>query len=172
MTPAPLAARRLPLLGCVLAAVVALALSACGGNGAATAESGAAAPEGATPARPKQQPKAPPAVAARPCPTKVGTFVESLDRLRRRLAVGLSYAQYVAQTKGLRASYDEIPVGHLAIGCLTRTGSPAEKAFNHYVDAANAWGECLADASCATAAIEPVLQRKWRVASGFLSEAQ
>jgi hypothetical protein len=172
MTPAPLSARRLPPLGCALAVLAALALSACGGDGAATAESGAAAPEGATPARPKQQPKATPARAARPCPAKVGTFVESLDRLRRRLAVGLSYEQYAAQMKGLRASYDQIPVGHLAIDCLTRTGSPAEKAFNHYIDAANAWGECLADASCTTAAIEPVLQRKWRVASGFLSEAR
>jgi hypothetical protein len=55
---------------------------------------------------------------------------------------------------------------------LSSTGTPGEKALNKYIDATNAWGECLADASCTTATIEPVLQHKWRRASGFLSEAQ
>ncbi len=164
MTPAPLAARRLPLLGCLLAVAAALALPACGSDGAATADN-------TTPTRPQHQAKALTA-PGRPCPAKVDAFVDSLDRLRRQLAVGLSYEQYAARVKDLQAAYDSIPVDHLSIACLTTAGSPSEKAFNKYIDAANTWGECLADASCTIATIEPVLQRKWRIASGLLSEAQ
>ena len=43
--------------------------------------------------------------------------------------------------------------------------------MNKYIDAANAWGECLAEAGCTTASIEGALQHKWRVASHSLSEA-
>jgi hypothetical protein len=160
MTSAPPYVRRLLPLGCLLAA--ALTLSACGGDGAATAESTAVS-------RPV---KVKPAVAAKPCPTTVGAFVRSLDRLRGQLAVGLSYEQYAARIRGLEASYGAIPVSHLAIDCLTTVGAPAEQALNKYIDAANAWGECLADASCSTASIEPVLQRRWRIASGDLSKAR
>jgi hypothetical protein len=165
MTPAPPAARRLLPLGCVLAAAAALALSACGSGGAATAESTAASQRTAS------QPAAH-AAAAKPCPASVDTLVRSLDHLRSRLAVGLSYEQYAARMGALRTSYDNVPVAHLTIGCLASTGTSAEKALNKYIDAANAWGECLADASCTTASVEPVLQRKWRLASGFLSQAR
>jgi hypothetical protein len=152
------------MLGCMLALVAALVLSACGGDGAARAEDTV----GAQPA-----PRAKISSAAgRPCPAKLSAFVGALHRLRRQLAVGLSYEQYAARIKALRASYERIPVDHLAIDCLTATGTPTERGFNKYIDAANAWGECLADAACTTAAIEPVLQRKWRVASRLLSANQ
>lgn len=164
MTPTPLAARRLPLLGCALAAVAALALSACGSDGAATAES-------APTTQAKQQPM-PGTRSGQPCPAKVASFTTSLGHLRRQLEVGLSYEQYAAKVKSLRTAYGQIPIDHLTIGCLTNTGTPAEQAFDKYVDAANAWGECLADAACTTATIEPVLQRKWRLASRFLSRAR
>ena len=94
-----------------------------------------------------------------------------METLRHQLAVGLSYEQYAARVKALRRDYDEIPTERLGLGCVTATGTPAEAALNKYADAANAWGECLADATCATATIEPVLQRKWRVASRLLGEA-
>lgn len=163
MIPAPPAGRRLLPLGCLLAATAALALSACGGGGAATAESTAARQRTAS------QPAAP---AAKPCPASLDALVRSLDHLRSRLAVGLSYEQYAARMGALRTSYDNVPVAHLTIDCLASTGTPAEKAFNKYIDAANTWGECLADASCTTASVEPVLQRKWRLASDFLSQAR
>lgn len=147
----------------MLAAAAALALSACGSDGAATADS-------APSTQAKRQ--APAKVAAKPCPSQVSAFLKSLDALRRQLAVGLSYQQYAAKVKGLGVHYDGIPVGRLTIGCLAAAATPGEKALNRYIDAANAWGECLADASCATAAIEPVLQRKWRGASHFLSAAR
>jgi hypothetical protein len=161
MTPAPY---RLTLLGCVLAAAAALALSACGGGGAATAESTAAS-------QPKRQ-AAVRAPVAKPCPATLDAFVRSLDHLRSQLAAGLSYEQYAARMRTLKTSYGEIPVRRLTIDCLAATGTPGEKALNKYIDAANAWGECLADASCTTASVEPLLQRKWRLASSLLSQAQ
>ncbi|HET9766298.1 MAG TPA: hypothetical protein VFS60_05600 [Thermoanaerobaculia bacterium] len=171
MRPAPFAARRMPPLGASLAVVAALLLSACGGgDGAATAEGTTAATPEATVETSAITGDS--AGSAQPCPAKLYAFADLLERLRRRLAVGLSYEQYGSRVKALRASYGEIPVAHLGLGCLHTTATPAERAFNHYIDAANDWGECLADAGCSAATIEPVLQRKWRVASRFLSEAR
>jgi hypothetical protein len=174
MTPSAPAARRLLPFGCGLLAAAALALPGCG-------EGGAAAPEGATARqqagvekqaeanKPPAQPDAAQPAAATGCPRQLDAFVRELRVLRRQLAVGLSYDQYRAAVKGLRASYDQIPVERLTLDCLAGSGTAAERALNKHVDAANAWGECLADASCTTATIEPVLQRKWRMALRFLS---
>jgi hypothetical protein len=106
------------------------------------------------------------------CPRQVTRFVEALDETLSQLAVGLSYDQYAAKVGDLRVAYREIPVERLTIDCLSRRGTPGERALNKYIDALNAWGECLADAACSTASIEPVLQREWRIASHFLTEAQ
>lgn len=105
------------------------------------------------------------------CPPQLDAFVRELRALRRELAVGLSYEQYAAAVADLRAGYGAIPVERLTLDCLSDAGTPAEEALNRYIDGANAWGECLADAACTTATIEPVLQRKWRVASRHLSDA-
>ncbi len=164
MTPAPPAARRLPLLGCALA-VVALTLPACGGG--ATDESG---PGAATAVERGRQPRA--GSGAEACPPEVDALLEALRALHKQLAIGLSYEQYAAKLEGPRERYDEIRVGRLAIDCLASTGTPGEQALNEYIDAANAWGECLADAACTTAAIEPALQRRWRLASRALSETR
>jgi hypothetical protein len=144
-----------------------LILSACGDGGDAGAGDAAAANTTAaatTQTSMNQRTDA--------CPAKVDSLLAALERLRRQLAVGLSYDQYADAVRSLRAEYAAIPVDHLAIGCLRSTGTPAERALNRYIDGANAWGECLADAACTTATIEPVLQRQWRVASHFLSEAE
>lgn len=164
MPPSPPPSSRLSLLGCVLVGAAALLLPGCGGGSAATAES-------AGPSQVKQQAKVE-APTGRPCPAQLGTFVKTLDALRHQLAVGLSYEQYAARVKALRRGYDDLPIDRLTLACLKTTGTPAEAAFDKYVDAANAWGECLADAACTTATIEPVLQRKWRLASGLLSKVQ
>jgi hypothetical protein len=165
MTPAPSATRRLSTLGCVLLGGAALLLPGCGDGGGATAESTATSPP------PGQKAKAA-ATTGRTCPAQIDSFRRSLDALRRQLAIGLSYEQYATKVKAVRRSYDQLPIDRLTIRCLTATGTRAEQAFNKYIDAANAWGECLADASCTTATIEPVLQRKWRLASNSLEEAQ
>ncbi|HET6998120.1 MAG TPA: hypothetical protein VFI03_05965 [Solirubrobacterales bacterium] len=166
MAPAQPPARRPALLGCGLLAMLVLTLPGCGGEGTAAPQSAAA-----------QQPKAKKETTSNPagvgggCPRQVDAFVDSLDSLRRQLAVGLSYEQYSAAVDDLHVSYDEIPIDRLAIDCLAATGTPSEQALNKHIDAVNAWGECLADTSCTTASIEPILQRKWRIASHLLSEA-
>ena len=157
----PPAALRPPPVACLLVAALLLVASGCG-------EESTGAAEGPAGGRSAPAPDAP---AATGCPRQLDTFVASLEKLRRQLAVGLSYDQYAARVKRLRASYEEIPTQRLTFDCLA-TGTPGEKALNKHIDAANSWGECLADASCTTPTIEPVLQRKWRVASRYLSEAR
>lgn len=106
------------------------------------------------------------------CQSQLGSFVGSMDGLRRRLAVGVTYDQYVAEVRGIRSTYGEIPTERLQIDCLTLVATPSEKAFNRYIEGANEWGECVSELGCGTETIEPVLQRRWRIASHFLSEAQ
>lgn len=106
------------------------------------------------------------------CQSQLGSFVGSMDGLRRRLAVGVTYDQYVAEVRGIRSTYGKIPIDHLRIDCLTAVATPGEKAFNRYIEAANDWGECVSELGCGSAEVEPVLQRRWRIASHFLSEAQ
>ena len=106
------------------------------------------------------------------CQSQLGGFVGSMDGLRRRLAVGVTYDQYVAEVRGIRSTYGEIPTDKLRIDCLTAVATPGEKAFNRYIEAANDWGECVSELGCGSIEIEPVLQRRWRIASHFLSEAQ
>ena len=106
------------------------------------------------------------------CQSQLGSFVGSMDGLRRRLAVGVTYDQYVAEVRGIRSTYGEIPIDRLQIDCLTAVATPGEKAFNRYIEAANDWGECVSELGCGSTEIEPVLQRRWRIASHFLSEAK
>lgn len=152
---------RLCLLGCGLLAVSALV--ACGESGTGTASGGD------TTAQSRASAVSPTAVKV--CQGQVGGFVGSMDSLRRRLAVGLAYEQYVDEVEGVRAAYRRIPTGELAVECLTEVGAPAEKGFNRYIDAANEWADCIGEAGCESATVEPVLQRQWRIASRFLSES-
>jgi hypothetical protein len=106
------------------------------------------------------------------CQSQLGSFVGSMDGLRRRLAVGVTYDQYVAEVRGIRSTYGKIPIERLQIDCLSAVATPGEKAFNRYIEAANDWGECVSEAGCGSEEIEPALQRHWRIASHFLTEAK
>lgn len=106
------------------------------------------------------------------CQSQLGGFVGSMDGLRRRLAVGVTYDQYVAEVRGIRSTYGKIPTERVQIDCLTTVATPGEKAFNRYIEAANDWGECVSELGCGSAEVEPVLQRRWRIASHFLTEAK
>jgi hypothetical protein len=168
------AAARSQLAGCAL--LVAFLLGGCGGGSdrADTGTATVASDPGTTVAKasqPHQGKKRESASAADPCQGDLGSFVASMDSLRRRLAVGLTYDQYVAEVRGIRSTYRKIPIERVEIGCLDAVGTPAEKAFNRYIEAANDWGECVSEAGCSSETVEPVLQRHWRVASHFLSEA-
>jgi len=87
------------------------------------------------------------------CQSQLGSFVGSMDGLRRRLAVGVTYDQYVAEVRGIRSTYGEIPTEKLQVDCLTAVADPGEKAFNRYIEAANDWGECVSELGCGTTEI-------------------
>lgn len=162
-------AARVQTAGCV--ALLALLLCGCGGGASDGAETTVAAAGDAvttTPQGPVPKHEKP---AAGPCQIQLGSFVASMDSLRRRLAVGVTYDQYVAEVRGIRSTYKKIPIERMEIDCLAAVGTQAEKAFNRYIEAANSWGECVSEAGCSSETVEPVLQRGWRIASHFLSEA-
>lgn len=106
------------------------------------------------------------------CQSQLGGFVGSMDSLRRRLAVGVTYDQYVNEVHAIRSTYDRIPTGEVEINCLGAVGTPAERAFNRYIAAANDWGECVSELGCESGTVEPVLQRRWRIAAHLLAEAR
>lgn len=164
-------AARFQTAGCV--ALVALLLAGCGGSGSEGTETTAGTVTAdavtTTPQQPISKHEKP---AAGPCQIRLGSFVASMDSLRRRLAVGLTYDQYVAEVRGIRSTYEKIPIDGVEIDCLGAVGTPAEKAFNRYIEAANDWGECVSEAGCSSETVEPVLQRGWRIASHFLSKAK
>jgi len=172
-----LATTRVRLAGCAIFA--ALLLGGCGDGGEETGGMTIASGEPRTAGEQSRweqvdenRTKRRPVPAGDLCQSQLGSFVGSMDGLRRRLAVGVTYDQYVAEVRGIRSTYGEIPTRRLQIDCLTLVATPAEKAFNRYIEGANDWGECVSELGCGTTAIEPVLQRRWRIASHFLSEAE
>ncbi len=143
---------------------LALMLSACGEDGT----SAAGEPVSSASTKPAPVPKA---KTTRTCHQLRG-FIGSMAALRDKLARGLSYDDYLAEVRSVRALYREIEAKKLTIGCLVASGGPAERAFNLYIDAANNWGDCLATTTCSTRSIEPKLQRKWALAAHQLAVAQ
>lgn len=160
------------------AAFGALLLAGCGGGNESTttdltiqSRPDVKPTERAVPAAKDKDGRRRPALGSA-CQTQLGSFVGSMDGLRRRLAVGVTYDQYVAEVRGIRSTYGQIPIENLQIDCLTLVATPGEKAFNRYIEGANEWGECVSQLGCATETVEPVLQRRWRIASHFLTEAR
>jgi len=152
-----------------------LILSACGEEQSATAEH--AVPPAGVPARGATAP----AEAAgatevpttrRSCRAQLRGFLGSLVALRDDLVVGLDYRSYLDEVREARFAYEGIRMNGLRLECLIAAGTTAERAFNLYIDAANAWGDCLTTASCETSSVEPELQRKWARASDLISRAQ
>jgi hypothetical protein len=170
------AAARVQLVGCAL--IAALLLPGCGSDGSATtgaatvtSKTGAADAKTTTAAKPSPGKKRG-ARAGSLCQSQLGSFVGSMDGLRRRLAVGVTFEQYVNEVHAIHSTYKDVPVDAVEIDCLNAVGAPAEKAFNRYIEAANDWGECVSELGCGSATVEPTLQRRWRIASHLLSEAE
>lgn len=164
--PSPAATR---CLLAVCASIAALVLSACGASSPATPGQ-ESAESTATAGMAKQHPVDRRRTVS--CQAQLGDFLDSLARLRTRLASGLSYQQYAAAVKRIGTTYEALPIDALSPDCLIAAGTPGEKAFNRYIEAANNWGQCLADAGCNAEVVEPELQREWQVGSHRLSEAQ
>jgi len=145
-------------------------------GGCGDEQSTAATPGRAKPAATRSQ--APPSAAdgtprrsgteARSCRRPLGDFLDALESLQNSVAVGVSYETYLAALDGVRGTYAAIDADALPLVCLAGVATPAETALNAYVEAANEWGECLAGASCDSAAIEPRLQRSWRRAGSLI----
>jgi hypothetical protein len=152
--------------GCLVVVALALGLdlSACGGGSpAATAKA---------PAVERAKASSEPPGGGGRCANQVGDFLDSMDALRTNLVAGVSYEQYVDEVQSIRATYHGIPVDRVALGCLKAAGTPGENGLNKYIEASNAWSDCIEVPGCESASIEPALQSKWRQASKLLSEAQ
>lgn len=165
-------AARIKFAGCAL--IAALLLPGCGSGGAETtgaatvaSKAGADSAKATKSSAGKPRPR-----AGSLCQSQLGSFVGSMDGLRRRLAVGVTYDQYVNEVHAIRSTYEDVPVDAVEIDCLNAVGTPAEKAFNRYIEAANDWGECVSELGCGSATVEPILQRRWRIASHLLAEAE
>jgi len=144
---------------------LALMLSACGEDGTTAVDEPASTARTTPAASPRP-------VATRSSCGRLHPFLGSMAKLRDDLARGLSYDDYLREVQRVRAAYARLDVEKLTAGCLLASGGPAERAFNLYIDATNAWGDCLATVSCDTHSVEPRLQRKWARAAHHLSAAQ
>ena len=156
----------------VTAAALALALGACGGDSQqATAEvkTETAIRAGAQAVAGKGERKGP---GAETCAGQVGDFIAAMATLRTDLVAGLSYEDYVAEVQAIRGAYHRVPVGKLGLECLQAAGTPAEDGLNKYIEASNAWTECVETPGCESASVESALQSRWRQASKRLNAAQ
>jgi len=150
-------------------ALTALGLSACGGGSGATAEVKAGASGSTTQPTGTGRKIAPPDPT---CADQLGGFVAAMAKLRTDLVAGLSYEDYVAEVESIRGAYHRVPVDALDLECLRAAGTPGEQGLNKYIEASNAWTECVETPGCESASVEPALQSRWREASKLLSEAQ
>jgi hypothetical protein len=150
--------------------VTVLALAACGGGGSST--------EAATTTVKAEESK--PVATKSPkgdrktdrCQARLGNFLDRMDDLRQSLLAGLSYDEYVVRVRAIRAAYEAVPVDKLGLACVSGPAAAAEDAFNQFLRAANAWGECAATAGCAASEVEGKLQRRWKIASKRLDAAE
>jgi hypothetical protein len=162
-----------------VAICMVLALASCGGGGSSTQTGTTAARAlggGQTvKATPGPRPSSPPpahAAGAKGCRSRLGDFLSRMNDLRQSLLAGLSYDEYVVRVRAIRDAYEAVPVDRLGAGCVTGAAGKAEDAFNQYLRAANAWGECAATAGCAASEVEGKLQHRWKLASKSLDAAE
>jgi len=159
------------------AVALSLALASCGsGEGDAGTEAAKEPPvkmvEAARAEPKKVESAAGKGAAAAGCEERLGEFLGRMNDLRHSLLAGLSYSEYVVRVRAIRDAYEAVPVEHLGVSCLKGPAADAEDAFNQYLRAANAWGECAGTEGCAASEIEGKLQRRWRIASKSLDAAQ
>ena len=161
---------RTGLLPAAIATV--LALASCGGGGSSTQSTSAAEK---TVRSQESKPVAttdPKTGGANACQARLGNFLDRMNDLRQSLLAGLSYDEYVLRVRAVRDAYEAVPVDKLGATCVTGPAAKAEDAFNQYLRAANAWGECAATAGCAASEVEGKLQHRWKLASQSLDAAE
>jgi len=153
-----------------VAIVTVLALASCGGGGSSTGV-------GTTTVKAQESKQvviAPPRTHDKDhgCQAQLGNFLDRMNDLRQSLLAGLSYDEYVVRVRAVRDAYEAVPVDKLGAACVTGPAAKAEDAFNQYLRAANAWGECAATAGCAASEVEGKLQHRWKLASKSLGAAE
>jgi hypothetical protein len=165
--------------GPLLAAIgTVLALASCGGGGtSAGGASGGETVKASGNAKPGETSKSISAAggkasAAGGCDAQLGDFLDRMNDLRQSLLAGLSYEEYVVRVRAIRDAYEAVPVDKLGVACVTGPAGKAEDAFNQYLRAANAWGQCAATAGCAASEVEDKLQHRWKLASQSLDAAE
>lgn len=160
---------------CVLLSLAPI-LAGCGGDGTATAGGGEATTgERAATSAPRTatgDASAHASSPARRCGRRLGDFLDATESLANTLAVGLDFEGYLRSVNRVRAVYAGVEAERLPLACLVRVATPAERALNTYIDAANAWGECLAAPPCDAESVEPELQREWEAAADLLAGAR
>jgi hypothetical protein len=106
------------------------------------------------------------------CGQVLGDLLDTTESLDNLVAVGVDYESHLSAVNHVRAAYAEVEAGELPLPCLVEVAAPTERALNAYIDAANTWGECLADAACEDESVEPELQRLWARARAQIASAQ
>jgi hypothetical protein len=149
-----------------------LGLAACGGGGSTTTSTSVAETTVKTKESKPVATKAPKSGGADACQSRLGNFLDRMNDLRQSLLAGLSYDEYVVRVRAVRDAYEAVPVDKLGATCVTGPAAKAEEAFNEYLRAANAWGECAATAGCAASEVEAKLQHRWKLASKSLDAAE
>jgi hypothetical protein len=133
---------------CLLAVVIAAALSSCGGTSGAQGDDASSASAGAG----KDQ--------VGKCHEQTASFVASLDALRGRLIEAPTYEEFTHSLTSARRAYGQLPVASLTPRCLAGMGF-AEDALNQYIASANLWSGCLGDPNCNQESTRPLVERKW-----------
>jgi hypothetical protein len=154
------------------AIVTVLALASCGGGGSSTVSTSAADKTVKTQESKPVATKDPQGEGTDACQARLGNFLDRMDDLRQSLLAGLSYDEYVVRVRAVRDAYEAVPVDKLGAACVTGPAGKAENAFNQYLRAANAWGECAATAGCAASEVEGKLQHRWKLAAKSLEAAE
>ena len=154
------------------AIVTVLALASCGGGGSSTQSTTAAEKTVRSQESKPVATKDPSTEGADACQARLGNFLDRMNDLRQSLLAGLSYDEYVLRVRAVRDAYEAVPVDKLGATCVTGPAAKAEDAFNQYLRAANAWGECAATAGCAASEVEGKLQHRWKLASKSLDAAE
>jgi hypothetical protein len=154
------------------AVAMALALASCGGGGSSTRSTSVREKTVSSQESKPVATKDPKQAGANACQERLGDFVDRMNDLRQSLLAGLSYDEYVLRVRAIRDAYEAVPVDKLGTACVIGPAAAAEAAFNEYLRAANAWGECAATAGCAASEVEGKLQHRWKLASRSLDAAE
>jgi hypothetical protein len=145
--------------------IVMLAAAACGSTSSTTSTNPAGSGTGSPPAASTASPE-----IYDQCNHQIGKWMTALKALNSRLDIGLTESDYTRELGNISVIYHEIDFNSLSPQCLV-PGVNAEKAFNDYIDASNAWSKCFASLTCTNAKVRPKLQSFWAAATRQLDKA-